>query len=242
MTIVDDIGRRMKRNYEDRTRYMLPRRTYTVIRLDGKAFHTWSKKAGLVKPYDESFAKSIDDAANFLFDESQGAVLAYTQSDEISLVLQDFDKPRTEAWFDGNVQKLASVSASLVTGAFNYAVSVNDAAPDGTPLAYFDARVFTIPDKVEVQNYLIWRQQDCIRNSIIGAAQAHFSHKDLHGKSCYDMKAMIAETTSPWQSYHDRFKFGGLITKDTMGVAFPFRENQDKLGELIPTIWENDNV
>lgn len=199
----DAIGDRMKGHYETRARTFLPRRTYTILRLDGKAFHTYTR--GLDRPFDKQLMDDMAETARFLCREVGGARLAYTQSDEISLILTDFDRPSTEAWFDGNVQKIVSVSASLATAKFN------ELRPGR--LAFFDSRVFTIPDPVEVENYLIWRQQDATRNSISMAAQARFSHKQLNGKSTNEMQEMLwAEHGINWNDYDPRFKRGTLVS------------------------------
>lgn len=113
----DDLGDRIKDFYESRTKHFLPRRTYTVIRIDGKAFHTYTK--GLKKPFDKGLMDDMDSTASFLCQNIQGAKLAYVQSDEISIVLTDFDSLQTDAWFDGNIQKIASISASIATAIFN---------------------------------------------------------------------------------------------------------------------------
>src|ERR1035437_4873381 len=113
----DELGDRMKEQYEDRTRYMLPRRTYTLLRLDGKSFHTYTR--GLKKPFDKDLYEDMDNAIIAMLPEIQGAVSAYTQSDEISILLTDFALPTTSAWFDGNLQKMVSVTASMITAEFN---------------------------------------------------------------------------------------------------------------------------
>src|SRR5512137_2136173 len=115
----DALGDRMKGQYEDRTRYSLPRRTFTIIRLDGKAFHTYTR--GLKKPFDGDLFADIDTAIINMLPEIQGAVFAYTQSDEISVLLTDFATTQTDAWFDGNLQKMCSVAASIMTAQFNAA-------------------------------------------------------------------------------------------------------------------------
>ncbi len=167
----DAIGDRMKQYYEDRTRAFLPRRTYTIIRLDGKAFHTYTK--GLIRPFDEQLMNDMDETACFLCKNIQGAKFAFVQSDEISILLTDFEELTTDAWFDGNIQKIVSVSASLGTAKFN------ELRPN--KLAFFDSRVFTIPSNIEVENYFIWRQQDFTRNSIYTVAKSLYSHKQLEG-------------------------------------------------------------
>ena len=159
----DDLGTRMKTQYEQRTRTWLPRRTYTIIRLDGKAFHTFTR--GMERPYDERFMNAMDYTAMHLCLEIQGAVMAYVQSDEISILLTDFDKITTDAWFDGQVQKMVSVSASMATAFFNEYIN-HDVQRMDHKRAFFDARIFTIPDPVEVENYFVWRQKDALLWSI----------------------------------------------------------------------------
>ena len=202
----DSLGDRMKGQYEHRTRYFLPRRTYTIIRVDGKAFHSYTR--GCVEPFDAPLMDAMDRTAMYLCGEMQGSVLAYVQSDEISVLLTDFAKPTTDAWFDGNVQKIASVSASLVSAYFN------DIRRGVSPrMACFDARVFTIPDPVEVENYLIWRQQDATRNSIQMVAHTLYSHKQLHGANVNEMQDMIFQKGINWNDYSGGCKRGRVVVE-----------------------------
>ena len=198
----DSLGDRMKANFEDRTRYLLPRRTYTIIRLDGKAFHTLTR--GCVKPFDDHISGAMTAAAVAVVSEAQGAKLAYIQSDEISIVLTDFDSITTQAWFDGNVQKIASVSAGIASAAFSHAFGRT---------GIFDSRVFTIPDPVEVENYFIWRQKDAIRNSVQSCAQAIFSPGMLHGKNIANMLTMLAGEGHHWDAIAQHYRNGWAITR-----------------------------
>jgi tRNA(His) guanylyltransferase len=203
----DALGDRMKHQYERRAATYLPRRTWTVLRLDGKAFHSYTR--GLDRPYDRQLMEDMSATAMFLCEQVQGCRLAYTQSDEISLILTDFETPGTQAWFDGNVQKMVSVSASLATAKFN------ELRPG--KLAFFDSRAFTIPDPIEVVNYLVWRQKDATRNSISMAAQAHFPHKQLHEKTSAQMQEMLWSAHGVnWNDYDPRFKRGTLISQETV--------------------------
>lgn len=177
----DSLGDRIKRQYEDRTRVLLPRRTFTILRADGKAFHTFTRQCD--KPYDAKLARAMDEATRALCEAAQGSCFGYTQSDEISLLLADLTTVTTEAWFDGNLLKIVSVAASVVTDAFRSAY--------GCVGAHFDCRAFTIPDPVEVENYFVWRQQDAVRNSIQGLAQAHFSHKQIHGLNVNELRELL---------------------------------------------------
>lgn len=236
----DDLGDRMKDQYEDRTRYLLPRRTYTIIRLDGKAFHTYTR--GLQKPFDSGLYEDMDRAIIAMIKDIQGAVFAYTQSDEISILLTDFGTPQTSAWFDGNLQKICSVSASMITAEFNRFRArrwrkeleatmllakhgMSDEATEHSgfcdednctfKVAHFDSRVFTIPDPTEVMNYFIWRNKDCSRNSVSMVAQANFSHKELQGKSTADLHEMLHTKGVNWATaFSDGEKNGRIIVKE----------------------------
>ena len=201
----DSIGDRMKEFYENRTRILLPRRTYTIIRIDGKAFHTYTK--GLERPFDSKLVNDMDETACYLCKNIQGAKFAFVQSDEISILLTDFEGITTDAWFDGNIQKIVSVSASLATAKFN------ELRPG--KIALFDSRVFTIPSFVEVENYFIWRQQDTVRNSISAVAQSMFSHKELENKSTNEMQEMCFQKGVNWDAFPGKLKRGRLIFKET---------------------------
>ena len=267
----DDLGKRMKEQYEIRTRYMLPRRTYTLIRLDGKAFHTFTQK--MKKPFDLDFMEVMTETAKFLCEEIQGAQMAYVQSDEISLLLTDFTKITTDAWFDGNIQKMASVSASIATAKFNQLMMVKACDNfdgddryknlkyweiDEFKLAFFDSRVWTIPDPIEVENYFIWRQKDAVRNSISMAAQSLYSDKELKGKSSSEKQDMIHAKGMNWNNLPDGFKRGRTIYKvhiyDTeipgggvldLGAEWKvltpdFLKERGDLSNLIPRIGDNE--
>ena len=114
----DSLGDRMKGYYEDRYRLSLPRRSNIVIRIDGKAFHTYTR--GLNKPYDEALMEDMNQTTRYLCENIQGAKLGYVQSDEISIVLTDYDTIDTSGWFDYNLQKMCSIAASLATAHFNF--------------------------------------------------------------------------------------------------------------------------
>lgn len=233
------LGDRMKNNYENISRYYLTRRTPVICRIDGKAFHTFTR--GFKKPFDDILVKTMQDTMKYLCENIQGCVLGYTQSDEISLVLTDYAELTTDAWFGNNLQKMCSVSASMATMAFNKFFSdrvqdfmyacCDDLGDDVLPekqndydLAYnvyfkklytamFDSRVFTIP-KEEVCNYMLWRQQDSTRNSIQSVGQANFSAKDLHKKSTKDIQDMLmTQKGINWNDYSTTLKRGSCCIK-----------------------------
>lgn len=211
----DTLGDRIKQNYEDRTRLMLPRRSYTILRLDGKAFHSFKKH--FIAPYDADLRTAMCHATNILLYNIQGAQFAYVQSDEISVLLTDFATTKTQAWFDGNLQKMVSVASSVLSVNFNHLLghdpTLRQELREIAGKAYFDARVFTIPDRVEVENYFIWRQKDCYRNAINGVGQHFFSAKELHGKSVGDVCSMIAQTSMPASSLSKEFLWGTIVLR-----------------------------
>jgi tRNA(His) 5'-end guanylyltransferase len=205
----DSLGDRMKGNYENRSKTYLVRRMPVIIRLDGKAFHTFTR--GFNKPFDEVMMQTMQQTTLKLCQEIQGCVFGYTQSDEITLVLVDYNDINTDAWFDYSVQKMCSVAASMCTLYFNKIfaemvdvfIANSDVTPEEEKLervynkaiekgAMFDARVFNIPVE-EVTNCVLWRQQDATRNSISSLAQSKFSAKELHSKSSSQMQDMLME-------------------------------------------------
>ncbi len=251
----DALSTRMKEQYENRTRYFLPRRTYTILRLDGCHFHTYTR--GLNRPFDEGLMEDMKNAVIATVGQLQGVGFAYTQSDEISILLTDFEKNTTDAWFNGNIQKICSVAASILTSEFNRFRLIRELGIESgdkyknKALATFDCRAFTIPDRVEVANYFRWRQQDCIRNSVSMVAQYHYSHKELHGKSQSDMHEMLHQKGVNWATnYFDSEKNGQFIFRQNfyrenngepityskwMGKgAWVFSKDEGKLLEMIP--------
>ena len=217
----DDLGERMKTWYEDRARFYLPRRTNTILRVDGKAFHTLTKNCE--RPFDAVFAALMNEVAKTLCEEIQGAKLGFVQSDEVSVLLTDYDSIGTAAWFDGNVQKMTSVAAGIATKAFNsgaarLAYEVLKEKKDGQiGFGTFDARVFTIPDPEEVVNYFIWRQWDATRNSILMAAQSMFERQAMHGQNCNKLQEMMYQRKNiNWSTYYPTgFKRGRTVVRVT---------------------------
>ena len=208
----DDLGTRMKTFYEEIPKTKLMRRCPVTIRIDGKAFHTFTR--GFQKPFDEVLIEAMQKTMKYLCENIQGCVLGYTQSDEITLILVDYKKLNSSAWFDYEVQKMCSIAASMATMAFNRFFmyeyeEFNRWVNEGNPTdedrrlndiyydamckgAMFDARCFNIP-KEEVTNLIYWRQLDASRNSIQMVGQANFSHKELQNKSCNQIQDMLME-------------------------------------------------
>ena len=217
------LGDRMKR-YEAAHRTLLPRRTYTILRLDGRAFRTYLRDTQ--KPFDLGFVADMAAVTEALCEEVGGAALGYAQSDEISLLLTDFASPGTEPWFGGVVAKQLSVSASLATAV------LNERRPGGRAL--FDARVFTMSDPVEVANYFLWRQRDAVRNSISMATQAHFSHQRLNRVSTGAMQELLwSEKGINWNDYPDACKRGQIAVRHT--GERPVEYVDERTGETVRT-------
>jgi len=202
------LGDRMK-TFEAATKTVLPPRSYSIIRADIRAAHTLLRHAP--KPFDYAFMADMDATAVALCAEVQGAVLGYVQSDEISVLVCDFTGPNSQPWFGGGVQKQVSIGAATATAAFN----ARRAAEVATGrMATFDARVFTLPNAVEVANYMLWRQRDAVRNSIAMAAQAKFSQRQLHGVNTGRMQEMLwSEHGINWNDYPDGAKRGRVVVK-----------------------------
>lgn len=215
---------------ESRTKSFLPKKVYAIIRLDGKAFHTFTKQ--FKRPFDESFIEMMNVTAQHLCQKISGVKLAYVQSDEISLILTDFDTQETQAWYDGNIQKIVSVSASIATAHFNQCligsilersnsdkekiIDIYAHAADCLKgsIAYFDSRVFYVETYEEVIDYLCLRQKDAISNSISMVAQSLYSHKLLNNKSSEEKKNMIKEKGLNWSSFPVGQQIGRIVLRE----------------------------
>ena len=233
MAVRDNLGMRMK-GYEQVAKYGLIRRMPVAIRIDGKAFHTFTR--GMKKPFDDILIKSMQDTMKYLCKNIQGCVLGYTQSDEITLILVDYKELNTSAWFDNEIQKICSVSASMATFAFNRAfdfyvnewgrsTSYDELDEDAVKLnsiyqkaiekgAMFDSRCFNIP-KEEVTNLIYWRQLDATRNSIQMVAQANFSHNELQGLSCNLLQnKLLTEKDINWNNLPTTYRRGSCCVRN----------------------------
>jgi tRNA(His) guanylyltransferase len=217
--VADALGDRMK-EYESlgtpRLMPLLP----VLVRVDGRAFHTFTK--GLARPFSEPLSLAMQETAKALVEETN-ALLAYAQSDEISLLLYS-DKPDTQLYFDGKWNKITSMLASLATLKFNYycRLCLGPVYAGKQPL--FDCRVWNVPNKVEAANYFLWREQDATRNSISMAAQAQFSHTELHGKDSNEMQEMLHTKGINWNDYPPWCKRGTYIQRKVVSTPFTTAE------------------
>lgn len=248
MAVRDELGNRMKEYYENIPKTKLMRRCPVILRIDGKAFHTFAR--GFQKPFDEVLIKTMQETMKYLCENIQGCVLGYTQSDEITLVLVDYKKFTSQAWFDYEVQKMCSIAASMATMKFNqvfkelsykeaeilecacrknpylenrdYLTRISNAHTNSADKgAMFDCRCFNIP-KEEVTNCIYWRQLDATRNSIQMVGQANFSHKELQNKSCNDIQDMLmTQKGINWNDFPTYKKRGSCCVRNHM-ISEPY--------------------
>lgn len=226
------LGDRMKA-YEAIPKNFLMRRTPVIIRIDGKAFHSFTR--GFDKPFDSIIQTCMEETMKYVCENVQGCVLGFTQSDEISLILCDYQRLETDAWFSYNVQKIVSISASLATFAFNHVLGNitadlfnenGDTFNEKTEFlfgkmdqgALFDSRCFSL-SKEEVCNYMIWRQRDATRNSILGLAQSLYSQKQIEGINTKKLQdKMFTEKGVNWNDLTTYQKRGSCCIKNSSGV------------------------
>lgn len=260
-----NLAKRMKQ-YEAVPKNVLIRRMPVIMRIDGRAFHTFTR--GFVRPFDNLLNKTMQETMKYLCENIQGCVLGYTQSDEISLVLIDYQRLTSDAWFDNEVQKMCSVGASIATMAFNkffcknvkgfdLLLAHNDYGDDTEENrvllnnyqrsiekgAMFDCRVFNLP-KEEVTNYIYWRQLDASRNSIQMVGQANFSHNELQNKSCNDIQDMIMTLKGiNWNDLPTYQKRGSCCIKYVETVAKYSIELDGAVVSVLHNKWTiDDNI
>lgn len=228
------LGDRMK-GYESVTESRLTPRTPLVLRLDGKAFHQYTK--GLKRPWDETLHDVMDMVATELCHVVQGAQVAYVQSDEISILVHTYKTFEAQPYFDGRVQKIVSVTASMAAAHFTaeswrlFDDPVNPVANKASKirLAFFDCRAFVMPES-DVCNYFLWRQQDATRNSVQMLARSLYSHKECNNKNGSQLQDMCMEKGQNWNDVATRYKRGRCIVKKAREVDGTQR-----------TYWETDN-
>lgn len=242
-----DLANRMKEFYETIPKTKLMRRCPVVVRLDMRAGHTFCR--GFERPFDEVFITSMQETAKYMCENVQGCVLSYQQSDEISLILVDYKKLNSSAFFDYEVQKICSITASMATMAFNkyfeeevrynsdifYEPWNHDEKEKKLFSSYFksikkgamfDSRCFNIP-KEEVTNYIYWRQLDASRNSVQMVGQANFSDKELHKKTTNQIQDMLmTQKGINWNDFPTYQKRGSCCIKEVYYL--------DKNGEVVP--------
>lgn len=231
---------RLMRVIEGELATTLPRRAFTVLRLDGWNFHRFTR--GLVKPFDPALTDALLAVALALCDAAQGARLAYVQSDEVSVVLSDRDGPNVQPWFGGSLQKLVSVSASLATATFNRAFV--DPRGDAAPPATFDSRALSLANEDDVQEYLRWRQNDAVRNSISMAAHAVLPHSATHGRPVHELRELLTERGVDWEDYHAFHRYGAFVYPESVVGDVAYVDRRTGLSSVATDVrrqsWQTD--
>jgi len=176
--------------YEKHNNQSLLHNWYHILRIDGKAFHTFTK--WLIKPFDKSLKRAfVNTLTSLMWRNHEGIQLAkiwYHQSDEISILFHANEDVNQELWFKWKIQKIVSVASSLTTWYFNKYYNYRN-----NKIAFFDTRVFSLPNKDEVYNYFLWRTRDCYKNAIQSIARTQFSQKELHQKHSWMLRDMISK-------------------------------------------------
>ena len=222
----DNLGFLMK-SYESSFATRLLKKSPAIIRLDGKAFHTYTRN--FERPFDDVFSRAMCNTMKSLCENIQSCVFAYTQSDEITLLLQDYKKENTAGWFDYKVQKMTSVSASMATYWFNkyFYESLCSESPDN-PFheaheqsyergAFFDSRAFNLPPS-EVVNCFVWRQEDAMKNGVQSIARHFYTHKELQNVNTNDVISMLEKDNHKLDDYPMKYRRGIACYKTEINV------------------------
>lgn len=212
----DSLGDRMK-SYESVWGGVLPPRMPIMLRLDGKAFHTYTK--GLERPFCPELVNIMDTTALELCRSIQGAQIAYVQSDEISIFIHSYKTYDSQIWFGGKIQKIVSVAAAIASSIFTseswrlrYPGDLGFNNGSGIRPACFDARVYVVPES-EVCNAFICRQQDATRNSVQMLARSLYSHRELEHKNNVQLRQMCLDKGHSWDEIPTQQKRGRCIVK-----------------------------
>lgn len=235
-TTEGSLGFRMKQ-WEHEYRRTVPSPSYLLLRLDGRAFHSFTQ--GLNRPCDMDLMDAVDATMMALCEGIEGVRIGYCQSDEISLLLTNWvtgAEKLTEFAFGGNESKLLSLSASMATAAFNKQWRGHSSGK----WAEFDSRLWTFPATDEgyweTCNYFLWRYRDCVKNSVTATAQAHFSHKQLHGVNTDQKLKMLEDIGAPWNArggIPDRFRFGRRCVRHNRRSTVTYRDKRDGLSKTV---------
>ncbi len=198
--MTDTLAARMKR-YEDACSFTLLPRTPVMIRIDGRAFHTFTRACR--KPFDPRIIGAMVAAARYTAADMTGFRLGYVQSDEATFLIDDLGSPQSQPWFGNRVHKLVSLSASMFTAAFNRIWP-------GDELATFDSRAFSIP-REDAPNAFVWRQRDWERNGLQMLAQSQFTHAQLQGKNHSQIHAALRSRGADWDRLTDQVRYGTFV-------------------------------
>lgn len=244
----DSLGDRMKNYYESVYKIRLPRRMPMILRVDGKAFHTYTR--GCKKPFDKALSDLMDETAKYLCENIQDAQLAYVQSDEINIFVHDYKSLAAEAYFDKEIQKICSIASGMASAKFTMdSWKIFDPGdPNGDvdskslsyqKLAVFDTRCFVLPEN-ELCNYFIWRQQDATRNSIQMQARALYSHSECNNKNQSDLQEMIHQKGQNWNDTPTGFKRGRCIYKKEVVIPVTGDFGSEGATQIVRPQWTID--
>ena len=209
--------------YRSLTDYKLMPNSYVLAMVDGHCFSKMIKNK-FDKPFDDMFIKMMNETAKYLCENIQGAKFAYTQSDEISILITDFDTPMTDSFFGFRLCKMQSLIAAMATAKFNqiYVKLVNDYKGFNLkkfdmkeyPTYTFDCKVWTVPNANDAYAWFLYRQTDCIKNSKAQTAQAYLSHKSLVGLTSDEMIIKLKDEKGiDWNKFENDKKYGRVIKK-----------------------------
>lgn len=225
-------------NIEDRmlylrslTDYKLIPNSYVMVMLDGRSFSSTIKKY-FKKPFDDTFIDIMNETARYLCERIQGCKFAYVQSDEISLVITDFDTPETDAFFGYRLEKILPLCASMATSKFNQLMTIeainrtcNEQFSklelidiiNNMKLHEFDCKAWNVPSYNDVYTWFLYRQLDCIRNSKQQTARTYLSHKECTSKKVDELIDILTDTKNiDWNTFDDGKKYGRFIYKETV--------------------------
>lgn len=201
---------------------------YIALRLDGKAFHTYTR--GLERPFDSLLMEAMDETTAVLCKEVSGTVLGYTQSDEISLFLDVKRNEGTMPWLGGAIQKIVSVSAAIATAHFN---QIRTAQGQGEKLGYFDSRIMAFDSMETIDDYCAWRRADAIKNSTSMAAETYFPSKQLLSKNSEERRQMLEEVGKPWHDLPEGFRYGRFTFREWVQEPVVFTNKKTQQTETV---------
>ena len=236
---------RKRANYfRDMRNYILDNRSYVLVMVDGRKFSSKIKKRFKL-PFDEDFISIMNETAIYICRNISGCKFAYTQSDEISFVITDFDNENTSPFYGNRLCKMQSIVASLATCKFNQLMfayklkcsgdnDIHSILNDDSNLYQFDCKAWNVPTLNDVYEWFLFRQIDCVRNSKYQAARTYISHKRLNAlKSIEQIELLKNETGIDWNEYPDGIKFGRFIYKERFNETISFINNKSGKQESI---------
>lgn len=220
-----------------KTDYRLPARSYILIMIDGRAFSSFIKHH-FELPFSDTFINMMNEVAIYVCNELSGCKFAYTQSDEVSFLVTDFDTEKTSSFFDNRLNKIQSVVASLATAKFNQLMlmeelkkkkdkSTDDVIRD-MKLSTFDCKAWTVPSSAEVYEWFVFRQSDNLRNARSNHCRFYLSAKQMHGAKAKDLCEKIKNEKGVDfdTAYSAEKKYGRFIYKED-------REVENEYGKFI---------